>query len=128
MEDFRLDLEKDSGDAIIGCFFAVIDSQPEGKNCSPKNGVLLILCFLFRSGLSQDCQKLKETCNPCIRRLNNPANNVGFINEGCRRKVRGRYIWKNQTRCDLQVIACGAHNRKMDCLVIAELAGMPRSS
>lgn len=34
------------------------------------------------------------------------------MNEGCREKVRGRYIWKNQTRCDLQVIACGGKLKK----------------
>ncbi|EDV52145.1 uncharacterized protein LOC6544465 [Drosophila erecta] len=88
--------------------------------------VILILGSVLISGQTPDCRKLKDTCNPCIRRLNNPINNVEFMNDGCREKVRGRYIWKNQTRCDLQVIACGAHKRKLDCLVIAELAGMPR--
>jgi len=34
------------------------------------------------------------------------------MNEGCREKVRGRYIWKNQTRCDLQVIACSGKLKK----------------
>ncbi|XP_016958925.1 uncharacterized protein LOC108030543 [Drosophila biarmipes] len=91
-----------------------------------------VICFLLILGCvvvnaqAPDCRKLRETCNPCIRGLNNTINNVEYMNNGCREKVRGRYIWRNQTRCDLQVIACGAHKRKMDCLVIAELAGMPR--
>jgi len=69
--------------------------------------VLLILGSVFINGQAPDCRKLRETCDPCIRRLNNPINNVEYINNGCREKVRGRYIWRNQTRCDLQVIACG---------------------
>nr|XP_036671453.1 uncharacterized protein LOC108007515 [Drosophila suzukii] len=87
---------------------------------------LLILGSGFVNGQAPDCRKLRETCDSCIRRLNNPINDVEYMNNGCRENVRGRYIWRNQTRCDLQVIACGAHKRKMDCLVIAELAGMPR--
>jgi len=68
---------------------------------------LLILGSVFVNGQSPDCRKLRESCDPCIRRLNNPINNVEYMNNGCREKVRGRYIWRNQTRCDLQVIACG---------------------
>ncbi|XP_017086250.1 uncharacterized protein LOC108118200 [Drosophila eugracilis] len=90
-------------------------------------GILILGCVVI-NGQAPDCRQLRETCNNCIRMLNNPINNVEYMNEGCREKVRGRYVWKNQTRCDLQVIACGAHKKKMDCLVIAELAGMPRRS
>ncbi|KAH8246276.1 hypothetical protein KR038_009443 [Drosophila bunnanda] len=87
---------------------------------------LLILGCVVINGQSPDCRRLRETCTRCVRSLNNPINNLDFMNDGCREKVRSTYIWKNQTRCDLQVIACGAHNRKLDCAVIAQLAGMRR--
>ncbi|EDW76894.1 uncharacterized protein Dwil_GK20707 [Drosophila willistoni] len=88
--------------------------------------ILMICCGNLVNAQQPDCRQLRLRCDACTRRLNDPANNVQFMNDGCRQKVGNRYRWINQTRCDLQVIACGAHTRKLDCVVIAELAGMPR--
>ncbi|KAH8380043.1 hypothetical protein KR009_008655 [Drosophila setifemur] len=88
--------------------------------------VVLILGCVIINGQSPDCRKLKETCEKCVRRLNKPINNMDFLNDKCREKLRSTYIWKNQTRCDIQVMACGALNKKLDCKVIAEIAGMRR--
>ncbi|KAH8300460.1 hypothetical protein KR018_006898 [Drosophila ironensis] len=90
--------------------------------------VILILCCILINGQQPDCRKLRETCEKCVRSLNNPINNVDFMNDGCREKLRRTYEWKNQTRCDLQVIACGNHNVKLDCDVIAKIVGMRRRS
>ncbi|KAH8386124.1 hypothetical protein KR200_005863 [Drosophila serrata] len=86
---------------------------------------LLFLGCVVINGQSQDCQRLRDTCNRCVRSLS-PMKNIDFMNDGCREKVRRTYIWRNQTRCDLQVIACRSHNRKLDCAVIAQIAGMRR--
>ncbi|KAH8339128.1 hypothetical protein KR074_004906 [Drosophila pseudoananassae] len=80
--------------------------------------VVLILCCVITSGQQPDCRKLRETCEKCVRRLNNPINNVDFMNDGCREKLRRTYEWKNQTRCDLQVIACGGEFDEVDYLQI----------
>ncbi|XP_001353131.2 uncharacterized protein [Drosophila pseudoobscura] len=88
--------------------------------------VLTILWCVAIHAQQPDCRVLRERCESCVRRLNNPSNNVEFMNNGCRERLRRTYHWRNQTRCDLQVIACSAHRRKLDCAVIAELAGMRR--
>ncbi|EDX10581.1 uncharacterized protein LOC6738183 [Drosophila simulans] len=87
---------------------------------------LLILGFVIVHGQSNDCKEIKDICTKCIQRLNDPYNKADFINKECRRKVRGSYVWKDQNLCELQAIACSVPTRAMLCVVIAEVAKMPK--
>eukprot|EP00099_Drosophila_melanogaster_P021550 NP_648796.1 Eig71Ej [Drosophila melanogaster] len=86
----------------------------------------LILCCLSIKAQSLNCTRLRENCRPCTRRLVDPINDLEFINSDCREKLRGRWIWRDVRRCDMQIVACENHETRLDCENVARLTGMRR--
>ncbi|KRF98540.1 uncharacterized protein Dwil_GK27079 [Drosophila willistoni] len=88
--------------------------------------LLVISCCLSVNAQQPDCRRLRERCDACVRRLNDVINLLPDYNRECRQRTIRTWIWTGVTRCQLQEISCAAHRRKLDCGVVAELAGMRR--
>ncbi|XP_017112430.1 uncharacterized protein LOC108136014 [Drosophila elegans] len=88
--------------------------------------IIFILCCLSIKGQRLNCSRIRENCEPCIRRLVDPINNLDFINRDCRESVGERWVWRDVRRCDMQIVACENHDSKLDCDTVARLAGMRR--
>ncbi|XP_030372013.1 glycoprotein-N-acetylgalactosamine 3-beta-galactosyltransferase 1-like [Scaptodrosophila lebanonensis] len=89
-------------------------------------GVFLFICCLTINGQRMTCQRWKDRCEVCIRRLNDPSNNMTLFNDKCREKLLLRWEWQNLNRCDLQYVACRANHESLNCREIAYLTRMPR--
>uniref|UniRef100_A0A6P4DYP4 Uncharacterized protein LOC108038411 n=1 Tax=Drosophila rhopaloa TaxID=1041015 RepID=A0A6P4DYP4_DRORH len=88
--------------------------------------LILILYFFSIKAQRLNCNRIRENCQPCMRRLVDPMNDLEFINRDCREKVSERWIWRDVRRCDMQIVACENHDSKLDCDTVARLAGMRR--
>ncbi|XP_039487554.1 uncharacterized protein LOC120449244 [Drosophila santomea] len=86
----------------------------------------IFLCCLSVKAQSLNCTRIREHCRPCTRRLVDPVNNLEFINSDCREKLRGRWIWRDVRRCDMQIVACENHETRLDCENVARITGMRR--
>ncbi|EDW76892.1 uncharacterized protein Dwil_GK20696 [Drosophila willistoni] len=88
--------------------------------------LILIIYSITIRAQRNDCSRLRQRCEPCARRLTDPVNNLESINRNCRAWISDTWIWRDVNRCDMQIIACENHDRKLDCETVALLAGMRR--
>ncbi|EDW70768.1 uncharacterized protein [Drosophila virilis] len=86
--------------------------------------LLVVCCVGIGSAQRPNCTSIYRSCVACSRNVGNTID----LNSLCRSKTKDRWIWRDQSQCDVLRISCENPNQKLNCDNIAKLAKMtPRS-
>ncbi|EDW94912.1 uncharacterized protein LOC6539597 [Drosophila yakuba] len=91
--------------------------------------VFSVLFLALVAGQNRNCDELTRRCERCVAQLNNVVDRtLPILNNECRVRTRNTWRWRNVGRCELTRLNCLGSDRRMNCIDIAELAGMDRVS